>query len=154
MPNRNELLDFLNRRYNLDEFQTLCFRLYVNYDDLPAETLNGKQRELLRYMERHDRTADLLRRLERDRPDAYQATFDALPQGEARLDPDQAREIQQMAQAIGRELGRDTGQVLYQPVYARLNRAFHVRSYRDIPAARFAEAKRWLGAWPADSEAQ
>ena len=146
-PNRNALLDFIDQRYNMEEFKTLCFRLYVDYEDLPAETLEGKMREFVRYLERHDRTPDLLRRLERDRPDAFKATFNALSSSEARLSSEQARMIQELAQAIARELGQSSGAFPFQQVYARLNGAFQVRSYRDIPAARYQEARKFLSDW-------
>ncbi|MEZ4518075.1 MAG: hypothetical protein R3C44_15060 [Chloroflexota bacterium] len=144
MPNRNDLLDFLDHHYNLEEFKTLCFRLGVDYDDLPGETLLGKMRELVAYMERHRRLPDLQRRLERDHPDAYNDELGPLPAADARLDAGQSREIQALAQALGRELGRESGRFLYQAAYAELNRTFEVRSFRDIPATSFEDARQFL----------
>lgn len=146
-PNRNALLDFLDQRYNTEEFKTLCFRLYVDYEDLAAETLDGKMREFVRYLERHDRTADLLRRLERDRPEAFKTAFSPLSSREARFSVEQAKAIQSLAQSIACELGRSDGSFPYQQVYARLNSAFQVRSYRDIPAGRYQEARQFLTDW-------
>ena len=38
---RNTLLNFLARHYTLDEMKTLCFKLFVDYDNLGGDTGNS-----------------------------------------------------------------------------------------------------------------
>jgi tetratricopeptide (TPR) repeat protein len=53
---RRELLEVLSKRFDLDEFKTLCFCLDIDYDSLAGGNLPGKARELLLYLERTDLT--------------------------------------------------------------------------------------------------
>jgi hypothetical protein len=69
------------------------------------------------------------------------------PPAGAPLSDWQADQIQVLAWSVGLELGRQDGRNLYQPVYALLNSHFEVSSYRDIPAARYPEARRFLANW-------
>jgi len=62
---------YIVAHYNLEELRTLCFKVGVPYDDLTGEGLGGQARELILFLERQDRLADLLDRLERDHPDLY-----------------------------------------------------------------------------------
>jgi hypothetical protein len=62
------LLRRLNRDFNDDEFRTLCLELGVNYDNLPGETLEGKQRELLLLLDRNGRLPELINLLRQKRP--------------------------------------------------------------------------------------
>ncbi len=62
------LLRTLNREFNDDEFRTLCLELGVNYDNLPGEGLEGKQRELLLMLERNGRLPELINLLRQKRP--------------------------------------------------------------------------------------
>lgn len=151
---RSDLLSFITGHYNQEELKTLCFNLYVRYDDLPADALEGKARELLDYAERHGRTADLLRQLEHDRPEAFRRRFGALPAADAPLTPAQAAELRGLAQTVARALGRATGSFPYQTVYAALGREFRVRSYKDIPGREVAAARRFLARWLAEIEAE
>lgn len=152
-PSRSQLLSFIKHHYNLEELKTLTFNLHIRYDELAAEGLEGKARELLDYTERRGRTADLLRQLEQDRPVAYEERFGALSAADAPLSPAQAAEIRAQAQAVARALGRPTNTFPYQTVYAALNREFRVRSYKDIPGRQAAAARRFLAAWLAQLEA-
>jgi len=45
--------------FDLEELRTLCFSLNVDYDSLPGEGKAAKARELVQYMQRHDRLDDL-----------------------------------------------------------------------------------------------
>lgn len=70
---RRDLLDFLEKRFNLDEVRTLCFRLYVNYDSLPGEGTLGKARELISNREKmsgkdYAPLRDLIAEIEKMRP--------------------------------------------------------------------------------------
>lgn len=52
----------LAQRFNLDELQTLCFDLDVNYDNLSGDTLDAKARELIKFCDRHGLLANLIER--------------------------------------------------------------------------------------------
>ena len=62
------LLQRLNRAFSDDEFRTLCFDLGVDYDSLPGEGLDGKQRELLLFLQRNGRLPELINLLRQKRP--------------------------------------------------------------------------------------
>lgn len=51
----------LVQHFNLDEVQTLCFDLGIQYDNLAGDTLNSKARELVKYCYRHDLLPSLIR---------------------------------------------------------------------------------------------
>ncbi len=53
LPDRVRLLSLLTRHFSLDELNTLCFAVGVNYDELSGAGLTGKARELIGYCERH-----------------------------------------------------------------------------------------------------
>jgi len=56
LPDRTfqmKLLKILTQYFSLNDVQTLCFALGINYDDLPSGGLTGKARELIGYCERH-----------------------------------------------------------------------------------------------------
>ncbi|HOU39993.1 MAG TPA: SUMF1/EgtB/PvdO family nonheme iron enzyme [Promineifilum sp.] len=72
---RNTLLDFLSRHYTLDGLKTLCFNLFVDYDNLSGDTKNGKGRELILHLERAGRLGDLEAALGRQQPRAYEREF-------------------------------------------------------------------------------
>jgi hypothetical protein len=301
LPSHGDLHSFLLDHYSDEELRTLCFKLYIPYDDLPGGTREGKARELVAYAERHGRLEALLALLASNHPADYKMRFDRKPPamrppatsktqpgqvfishahqdsdlahelagwlvavgypvwlapdsirpGEQWVDaierglatsetflllispaavasswvrfetsiaisqerrdrlvivplliaecdppltwqayqaipyaddPDaawaevvgrlgetatpgapppkrtrppagaplsdwQADQIQVLAWSVGLELGRQDGRNLYQPVYALLNSHFEVSSYRDIPAARYPEARRFLANW-------
>ena len=71
MPAQIDLPHLLRTRFDREELRTLCFDLGVDYDALPAEGKAGKARELVGYMERHDRLPDLVETLRRTRPDIH-----------------------------------------------------------------------------------
>ncbi len=48
-----KLLNLLTKHFILDELNTLCFAVGVNYDELSGSGLTGKARELITYCERH-----------------------------------------------------------------------------------------------------
>ena len=54
----------LCRRHSLDSLRTLCFRLGLDYDDLPGESKAGRARELILALERQGRVAELWARYE------------------------------------------------------------------------------------------
>lgn len=62
------LLRTFNLTFNTEDLRTLCFELGINYDNLPAEALEGKQRELLLLLERNGRILELINLLRQKRP--------------------------------------------------------------------------------------
>ena len=56
---RNALLDFLTRHYTLDGLKTLCFNLFIDYDNLSGDTKSARGRELILHLERAGRLVDL-----------------------------------------------------------------------------------------------
>jgi hypothetical protein len=71
-----ELRKILDKHFSEDELRTLCFDLKVTYDDLPSEQKSGKARELVAYLERHNRIADLIEVGKKQRPNLpWDVTF-------------------------------------------------------------------------------
>jgi hypothetical protein len=54
------LATLIGERFQTEDLKNLCFRLDVEYDDLPAETKSGKARELVAHSERHNRMDELV----------------------------------------------------------------------------------------------
>lgn len=63
------LRQLLLNRYSVEELQTLCFDLALDYDMLPGRGKEGKARELLAYLDRRNRLPELLDLMRRTRPD-------------------------------------------------------------------------------------
>ena len=72
---RNALLDFLTRHYTLDGLKTLCFNLFIDYDNLSGDTKNAKGRELILHLERAGRLDDLEAVVGREQPRAFERQF-------------------------------------------------------------------------------
>ena len=66
---RAELRQMLATEFSKEELQTLCLDLDVDYDDLKGESRADKVRELILYLERRVRLADLINVGKRLRPD-------------------------------------------------------------------------------------
>ena len=64
-----QLRQVLTTRFGAGELRTLCFDLGMDYDDLPGEGKASRARELVGYLARRDRIADLIRVGKRLRPD-------------------------------------------------------------------------------------
>lgn len=62
------LHELLAKHFNDQELRTLCFRLGLDIADLPGEGKSAKARELVTYMERRGRIADLIAQAKRERP--------------------------------------------------------------------------------------
>ncbi len=54
--------------FNLDELRTLCFDLGIKYENLAADTLDGKARELVDHCKRVGKIPDLLVKCRERRP--------------------------------------------------------------------------------------
>lgn len=59
----------LVERFDEEELRTLCYDLDVSYDDLKGGTRTARARELVAYLERRERLADLIRIGKLQRPD-------------------------------------------------------------------------------------
>jgi hypothetical protein len=64
-----QLRQLLIKRFSDGELRTLCFDLGVECDDLPGSGRADKARELVTYMDQHDRLVDLVRVGRSSRPD-------------------------------------------------------------------------------------
>lgn len=65
----NKLLDILIDFYSEDELRTLCFRLEVDYESLPAVAKEGKARELILYLKRRKQIEKIIEIGKKDRQD-------------------------------------------------------------------------------------
>jgi serine/threonine-protein kinase len=59
----------LVEHFSLEELQTLCFRLKLDYETLEGEGKEGKARELLEYLDRHGELEKLVNYIHEKRPD-------------------------------------------------------------------------------------
>ena len=76
---RTTLLHFLVQHYTLDGLKTLCFNLFIDFENLSGDTKNAKARELILQLERAGRLSDLEAALGREQPRAYQREFAKTP---------------------------------------------------------------------------
>jgi hypothetical protein len=54
------LRNILEEHYNIEELKTVCSDLGIDYENLGGEGKAGKARELINYLKRHQRMADLI----------------------------------------------------------------------------------------------
>jgi ferritin-like metal-binding protein YciE len=91
-------------------------------------------------IETHDvRLVDHERRLEE-----VEAT---LGDSDRHVTPDQASQISQAVKTVAMKLSKASGRNEYGGVYGELYRKFGITSYKQLPAAKFDEAMRWLNEW-------
>ena len=64
-----QLIEIINRRFNLSELRGLCLRLSLDLDDLPGDGKRRKVEELVTYLNRHLRLRELVSVGRRERPD-------------------------------------------------------------------------------------
>lgn len=79
VEDRTSLLQFLVQHYTLDGLKTLCFNLFVDYDNLGGDTKNAKARELILNLERAGRLEELIAVLSREQPRAFRREFEKTP---------------------------------------------------------------------------
>ena len=60
MSFNRQLRELIIQGFSPEKLRDLCADQNVNYDDLGEERISSKARELVAYMERRGRTADLL----------------------------------------------------------------------------------------------
>jgi hypothetical protein len=80
----SNLRQVLNERLNESEVRDLCFDLGVDYESLSGGNKSDKARELIGYLQRRKRIAELIVKGERQRPDIVWShlLFDAKPGAE------------------------------------------------------------------------
>lgn len=61
--------------------------------------------------------------------------------------PDQASQISQAVKTVAMKLSLASGRNEYGGVYGELYRKFGITSYKQLPAAKFDAAMRWLNEW-------
>lgn len=66
--NRSRLLEVIREAFSYRELMTLSALLKVDFDSLRGEDASAKARELVAYMERHDRLQDLANLVQYQRP--------------------------------------------------------------------------------------
>ena len=86
LPSVRQLEPFIVDTFNLSELEDLCMQLDVRYEDLHGDTLSGKSLELVKYMDRRGRLADLVSELARERPKKFTEAF-GQPQDSAPFTP-------------------------------------------------------------------
>ena len=63
------------------------------------------------------------------------------------VSPDQANQISQAVKAVAMKLSKASGRNEYGGVYGEMYRKFGITSYKQLPAAKFDEAMKWLNEW-------
>lgn len=66
---KKTILKFLNDRFDLEEFRTLCFQLGVKYDNLGGEGLEAKMRALVDMFGRREKLLALAEAIQESHPD-------------------------------------------------------------------------------------
>lgn len=67
-PQLVELNRMMNQLFSLDEIQTLCFEMGIDFESLPGAGKSGKIRELVEFCQRRGRDEELLARVQAGRP--------------------------------------------------------------------------------------
>jgi hypothetical protein len=63
------------------------------------------------------------------------------------ITPDQAMQLSQAVKTVAMKLSKASGRNEYGGVYGELYRRFGISSYKQLPAAKFDEAMKWLNEW-------
>ncbi len=71
----------------------------------------------------------------------------ALGDSDRYVTPDQASQISQAVKTVAMRMSKASGRNEYGGVYGELYRKFGITSYKQLPAAKFDEAMRWLNEW-------
>ncbi len=64
-----KLRSLLVEYFNEEELRDLCFTMGIDYESLPGEGMKGKTREILTFLERHNRIPELVEVVRDSRPD-------------------------------------------------------------------------------------
>lgn len=74
-----QLSDQITEYFNAEELADLCFRLGIQYDNLPGGTVATKARELTEYCRRHGRLDDLVTNCRKLRPHVLWTNVESTP---------------------------------------------------------------------------
>ena len=64
-----ELIETLSKRFTLDELESICVELGIEFEDLPARTRSGKARQLVQQADKLKRREKLIKIVKRERPE-------------------------------------------------------------------------------------
>lgn len=64
----NDLASYLTRNYTNDDLHLLCFRLRIDYEDLPGDVISRKVIEIIKYCEKHNLLDFLIQECQYMRP--------------------------------------------------------------------------------------
>ena len=70
------------------------------------------------------------------------------------ISPDQAMQLSQAVKTVAMKLSLASGRNEYGGVYGELYRKFGITSYKQLPAAKFDEAMKWLNEWRENIEGE
>ena len=65
----NNLVIILSSRFDKQELATICFKTGIEVENLSGDTLVAKARELVKFLEHHQRLPELIEQVKKDRPD-------------------------------------------------------------------------------------
>ncbi len=69
LDKRNHLFDALTNHYNIEELNTLCYKLEINHEEIGNnKSGTGRAIDLLEYAERHNHMQKLIKLVKRERP--------------------------------------------------------------------------------------
>ncbi|MCW1969080.1 MAG: hypothetical protein KIH69_013295 [Anaerolineae bacterium] len=68
IPGRRLLFDLICKYFTLEDLKILCFKMYIDYENIPNTTLDGKVSELIKYCERYELVPQLVEALIEERP--------------------------------------------------------------------------------------
>lgn len=71
LPTRREVLSGLKTAFNENDFHDLLFDLQIRPGSLAGESLDGKMREVVRYVEDRNRYQDLVTEIASKRPHLF-----------------------------------------------------------------------------------
>ncbi len=69
--NPETLQKILASFFTIDELRELCFHAKIKFDNLPSDTLSGLTIDIVKYCERHNCYAGLVKRVRKERPHAF-----------------------------------------------------------------------------------
>ncbi len=64
-----QLIDTLAKHFTLDELESICLELGIEWENLPARTRSGKARQMVQQADKLKRCDKLLKIVKRKRPD-------------------------------------------------------------------------------------
>lgn len=64
-----QLIDTLSKRFTLDELESICLEVGIEWEDLPARSRSGKARQLVQQADKLKRRDKLAKIVKRERPE-------------------------------------------------------------------------------------